>query len=145
MKKLIILAAAAAILAVAMPAQAKKTPAPDYMLRCQNGKYAKVWLAPFKVDNKCGDHDKQWVEVYIQYGDEDVYVYNVAGGAKFAPGWSVDTRDNHPEWNPAKAYVVLGRGLFCLADNYAWVDINGITTTYRPGSTWRAPCPDYPS
>jgi hypothetical protein len=142
MKKLIVVIAAAAMLAVTMPARAEKTPPPAYSLLCKNGKLAKVWLTPFKVDNRCADHDKEWVEVYIQFGDEDVYLWNVAGGAKYSNKLKIDRTENDSTGWGQRVYVSLDRGLFCMGDGYAFMDINGIETIYRPGSTWRATCPD---
>ena len=141
MKKLIVVIAAAVLLAVTIPAQAQKTPPPDYSLRCKNGKLAKVWLKPIKVDNQCSDHDKEWVEFYHQFGDEDVYLTNIAGGTKWVTKRSVDKSDNDSTGWGERVYVSLDRGLFCMGDGYAFADINGIETIYRPGSTWRATCP----
>ena len=143
MKRLVVAFAAAGMLVVTIPAQAQKTPPPDYSLRCKNGKFAKVWLSPIKVDNKCGDHDKEWVEFYHQYGDEDVYVTNIAGGAKWVTREHIDKRENGPDGWGDRVYVTLDRGMFC-GSSYAFSDINGIETIYRPGSTWRATCPAPP-
>jgi hypothetical protein len=98
-----------------------------------NGKYAKVWLSPFKVENKCGDHSKQWVEMVFHDTDEDSWIINVAAGTRYKNG-ATNYRD-------FQVYARLGRGVFCAEDadkNYA--DLNSVETVYRKGSTWRAAC-----
>ena len=119
-------------LALAAPVvSAEAAGGPDWMMRCKNGKSAKVWLSPFKVENKCGDHSKQWVEMVLHDTDEDSWIINVAAGTKYTNG-----RTNYPGF---QVYARLGRGVFCaeVADkNYA--DLNSVQTVYRKGSTWRA-------
>ena len=82
------------------------------------------------------------MEVYIQFGDEDVYLWNIAGGAKYSNKLKIDKTDNDSTGWGQRVYVSLDRGVFCTGDGYAFMDINGIETICRPGSTWRATCPD---
>ena len=128
---IVIIGLALAIAAAVLPAQAAG--GPDWEMRCQNGKYAKVWLSPFKVENKCAVHSKQWVEMVFLDSDEDSWIINVAAGAKYQNG-----RTNYPSF---KVYAGLGRGIFCAEDadkNFA--DLSSVTTAYLKGSTWRAAC-----
>jgi hypothetical protein len=132
---IVIIGLALALAAPVLPAEADDRP--DFKLKCRNGRYdAKVWLAPFKVENKCATRtSSQWVEVVYQQGDEDVYVWNVASGATHKPG-QILGRDS-----AEKVYVRLGTGVFCYEDtDVHYVDTNGITTVYPKGSTWRATC-----
>jgi hypothetical protein len=48
--------------------------APDFKLKCGNGKYAKVWLAPFKAVNNCR---ARTLVVSIEVGDNG-FQYRVA-------------------------------------------------------------------
>lgn len=117
---------------VAPVVSAEAAGGPDWEMRCKNGKYAKVWLSPFKVENKCGNHSKQWVEMVFHDTDEDTSIINVAAGTKYKMAW------NNPEF---RVYARLGRGVFCAEDadkNYA--DLSSVETVYRKGSTWRAAC-----
>jgi hypothetical protein len=120
-------------LALAAPVlSAQASDSPDWEMRCKNGRYAKVWLSPFKVENKCGDHSKQWVEMVFHDTDEDSWIINVAAGTRYRMPW------NNPEF---QVYARLGGGVFCAeaADkNYA--DLGSVETVYRKGSTWRATC-----
>lgn len=84
------------------------------------------------MENKCGDHSKQWVEMVFHDTDEDTSIINVAAGTKYKMAW------NNPE---IKVYARLGGGVFCADDadkNYA--DLGSVETVYRKGSTWRAVC-----
>jgi hypothetical protein len=127
---IVIIGLALALAAAVVPAEAAG--GPDWEMRCQNGKYAKVWLTPIRVENKCGEHSKQWVEMVFHDTDEDTSILNVAAGAKYKAAW------NNPDF---KVYARLGRGTFCAEDadkNYA--DLSSVKTVYLKGSTWRAEC-----
>ena len=70
MKRIIvIIGLGLALAASVLPAEADDRP--DFKLKCRNGRYdAKVWLAPFKVENKCAARtSSQWVEVLYEQGD----------------------------------------------------------------------------
>lgn len=111
------------------------SPQPDFKLKCQNGRYdAKVWLRPFKVENKCATRlTSQWVEIVFHDTDEDLWIINVASGARYTPGYDAD-----PDF---KVYASLGRGVLCFEDpDVRYVDTNSITSVYPKGSTWRATC-----
>ncbi len=128
---LVIIGLAVALAAPVVSAEAAG--GPDWEMRCKNGKVAKVWLSPFKVENKCGDHSKQWVEMVFLDTDEDSWIINVAAGATY--------KTAEPIYAEHTAYARLGRGIFCAADadkNYA--DLSDVTTVYLKGSTWRAAC-----
>jgi len=131
-KRIVVIIGLALVLAAAvLPAEASDNP--DWEMRCQNGKYAKVWLTPFRVENKCGLHSKQWVEMVFHDNDEDSWMINVAAGATYKTGEAISAEH--------KAYARLGRGIFCAADadkNYA--DLSDVTTVYLKGSSWRAAC-----
>ena len=135
MKRVIVIIGLA--LALAAPVvSAEADDRPDFKLKCRNGRYdAKVWLAPFKVENKCAARtSNQWVEVVYQQTDEDIYIYNVASGVTSKLGQILDSDE--------KVYVRLGTGVFCYEDpDLHYVDANWITTVYPKGSTWRATCP----
>lgn len=123
------------VLALAAPVlRAEADDRPDIQLKCRNGRFdAKVWLTPFKVENKCPNHSKQWVEIVFHDTDEDTWIINVAAGAKYKTGENTD-----PEF---KVYARLGRGVFCGEDaDVHYADTNHITTVYSKGSTWRAAC-----
>ena len=132
MKRFIVIVGLA--LAVAAPVvSAQASGGPDWEMRCRNGKYAKVWLSPFKVENNCGDHSKQWVELVFHDTDEDSWIINVAAGTKYKRSTS--------DYADVQAYARLGGGVLCAEDadkNYA--DLNSVETVYRKGSTWRAVC-----
>lgn len=129
-RTLVIIGLALALAAPVVAAEAAG--GPDWQLRCENGKHAKIWLSPLKVENKCGDHSKQWVEMVFHDTDEDSSILNVAAGTKYKMAW------NNPDF---QVYARLGRGIFCAEDadkNYA--DLSSVQTVYRKGSTWRAQC-----
>jgi N-formylglutamate amidohydrolase len=113
-----------ALSTIITPVQADSKP--DYQLRCDNGKISKVWLNPFRVENKCSDHSKQWVEVHLHQADEDVWIYNIAAGATYK------TKYKMTGWH--RVMVDLGRGTFCAEDDGSYIDINGVVTVYRKGS-----------
>jgi hypothetical protein len=124
-------------LALAAPVvSAEASDSPDWKLRCNNGEYAKIWLSSpsLRVENRCGTHSKQWVEMVFHDTDEDTSIVNVAAGTKYKQGY------HNPDF---KVYARLGGGTFCAEDadkNYA--DLGGVLTVYRKGSTWRAVCTD---
>jgi hypothetical protein len=122
-----------ALALVAPLVSAEAAGGPDWEMRCKNGKKAKVWLSPFKVENKCSDHSKQWVEMVFLDTDEDSWIINIAAGTKYKNGST-----NYPGF---QVYARLGGGVFCAEDadkNYA--DLSSVQTVYRKGSTWRAAC-----
>ena len=132
MKRIMIIIGLA--LAIAAPVvSAEASDSPDWKLRCNNGEYAKVWLSPLRVENRCGTHSKQWVEMVFHDTDEDTSILNVAAGTKYKDGDQANS--------DFKAYARLGGGIFCAEDadkNYA--DLSSVQTVYRKGSTWRATC-----
>ena len=127
---------ALALVAPGMTAQASG--GPDWQMRCKNGKQAKVWLSPFKVENKCDHDSKQWVELVFHDTDEDTWIINVAAETKYKKG--------QIDYPGLQVYAGLGRGVFCAekADkNYA--DLTSVLTVYNEDRKWRAECNPYDS
>ena len=118
-----IVVAAFIILAMATPAEAK-TPEPDFKVKCKDGKYAKVWLAPFRAENHCGLHTKQWLEVYSDTNDEDVLLWTIHAKVKKDPYKRFSLKANEVK-------VRLGRGVFCETGDLL------IAVLYHPDSNWR--------
>ena len=131
--KRIVVCSGLALALVAPGVTAEAAGGPDWQMRCKEGTHAKVWLSPFKVENKCDDDSKEWVELVFHDTDEDTWIVNVAAETKYKPG-----RIDYPG---LQVYARLGRGVFCAENadkNYA--DLTGVKTVYRQGSKWRAPC-----